>query len=464
MDIYLYNTLSRKKELFKPVKKGEVKIYNCGPTVYHYAHIGNLRAYVFADTLRRMFLVNGYNVKQVMNITDVGHLTSDADEGEDKLEKGALREGKSVKEVAEFYTAAFKNDLSLLNIAEPDVFCKATDHIAEMIEMIKVLEKKGCTYIAGGNVYFDTSKFKDYGKMACLRLDEKVNQARVEEDEYKKSPFDFVLWFTRYKYSSHEMQWPSPWGTGFPGWHIECSAMASKYLGKNFDIHTGGIDHIPVHHTNEIAQSEAAWGKQWVNYWLHNEFLIEKDGKMSKSSGEFLRLQVLIDKGFGALDYRYFLLGTHYRSPIQFSFEALAGAKNALQRARQKIAELKNEKTKAGKESKEEKELKTDFLQAINDDLNTAKALAILWGVLDDKKLDANQKLKLVEYFDSILGLNLLEEIEIEIPTEVKSLAELRLKSRLEKNWAESDRLRDEIAKFGYEILDNKDGYQIKKI
>jgi cysteinyl-tRNA synthetase len=339
MDLELFNTLSRTKEKFVPMKEGEAGIYTCGPTVYNYAHIGNLRAYVFADVLRRVLEFNGYNVKQIINITDVGHLTSDEDEGEDKLEKGAKREGKSVAEIAKFYEDDFLNDLKRLNIEPASNYPKATENIAEMIEIIKKLQEKGFTYTAGGNVYFDTTKFADYGKMAKLNLDPEALKSRVEADPNKRNPFDFVLWFTNYKYDNHEMLWDSPWGKGFPGWHIECSAMATKYLGEHFDIHTGGIDHIPVHHTNEIAQSEAAFGHKWVNFWLHNDFLIEKEGtKMAKSEGEFLRLQTIIDKGYSPLDFRYYLLTGHYRSKLQFSWEALDNAKNSINRAKGKKA------------------------------------------------------------------------------------------------------------------------------
>ncbi len=279
MEILLTNTMSRRKEVFKPLREGEVGIYTCGLTVYNFAHIGNLRAYVFADTLKRMFLFNGYKVNHVMNITDVGHLTGDEDEGEDKMEAGARREGKTVWEIVDFYTKAFFNDLKRLRIIFPTVTCRATRHVDDMIDMIRKIESNGYTYVAGGNVYFDTSKLPDYGKLARLKLDEDKMRSRVESDPYKRNPFDFVLWFTRYKYDSHAMQWDSPWGRGFPGWHIECSAMSSKYLGERFDIHTGGIDHIPIHHTNEIAQSEAAFGHEWVNYWLHSEFLVIGEGR-----------------------------------------------------------------------------------------------------------------------------------------------------------------------------------------
>ena len=316
----LYNTLARKKETFVPLKKGSVGMYCCGPTVYNYAHVGNLRSYIFEDVLRRVLEFNKFKVKHVTNITDVGHLTSDADVGEDKMLKGAKREKKTVWQIAEFYTKAFKDDIIKLNIKNPNTWSKATDHIKEQITLIQILEKKGFTYQAGGNVYFDTSSVKDYGKLAKLDLKADTKE-RVEEDKNKKNKHDFVLWFTKSKFQDQGMKWKSPYGTGYPGWHIECSAMSMKYLGKQFDIHCGGIDHIPVHHTSEIVQSESATGKKpWVKYWLHNEFLVLRKGeKMAKSGDNFITLQTLEEKEFHPLDYRYFCLGTHYRKPLMFS-------------------------------------------------------------------------------------------------------------------------------------------------
>jgi len=463
MDLHFYNTLNHKKEKFTPIKEGEVGIYSCGPTVYNYAHIGNLRAYVFSDILRRTLEFNGYEVKQVINITDVGHLSSDEDEGEDKLEKGAEREGKSVWDIAKFYEEAFYNDLKKLNIEPAAVYPKATDHIAEMVEIIKKLEAKGFTYIAGGNVYFDTTKFADYGKMAQLNLDPDAKQSRIEADTNKKNPFDFVLWFTNYKYASHEMLWDSPWGKGFPGWHIECSAMATKYLGEHFDIHTGGIDHIPVHHTNEIAQSEAAFGHKWVNFWLHNDFLIEKEGqKMAKSKGDFLRLKTITDKGYDALDYRYYLLTGHYRSRLQFSWEALEGARNSLKRAKGKVTEIqKPDNSKQITDNSKAQEYLKQFQEAINDDLNTSVVLSIMWKTLDTEELSNAEKIELMKKYDQVLGLDLLKEDKAEIPAEVIELAEKRLLARKEGKWAESDKIRDQIYKEGYQVKDVSDGYEI---
>ncbi|PXF33965.1 cysteine--tRNA ligase [Mesotoga sp. SC_NapDC] len=461
MEILLTNTMSRKKEVFKPLREGEVGIYTCGLTVYNFAHIGNLRAYVFADTLKRMFLFNGYKVNHVMNITDVGHLTGDEDEGEDKMEAGARREGKTVWVIVDFYTKAFFNDLKRLRIIFPTVTCRATRHVDDMIDMIRKIESNGYTYVAGGNVYFDTSKLPDYGKLARLKLDEDKTRSRVESDSYKRNPFDFVLWFTRYKYDSHAMQWDSPWGRGFPGWHIECSAMSSKYLGERFDIHTGGIDHIPIHHTNEIAQSEAAFGHEWVNYWLHSEFLVIGEGeKMSKSLGNFITLQTLIDKGYDPAEYRYYLLGAHYKKQLAFTLEALDGAKSAMKRLTTKIGELKGSEAPV---SKLNSVLLNEFHEAINDDLNTPRALAVLWKVVDSEDLRPGEKLSLINEFDRVLGLG-LSEIETEvIPEEVEELAKQRDQARRGKDWKKADELRKLISEKGYEVLDERDGYKIRK-
>ncbi len=461
MEILLTNTMSRRKEVFKPLREGEVGIYTCGLTVYNFAHIGNLRAYVFADTLKRMFLFNGYKVNHVMNITDVGHLTGDEDEGEDKMEAGARREGKTVWEIVDFYTKAFFDDLKRLRIIFPTVTCRATRHVDDMIDMISKIESNGYTYVAGGNVYFDTSKLPDYGKLARLKLDEDKTRSRVESDSYKRNPFDFVLWFTRYKYDSHAMQWDSPWGRGFPGWHIECSAMSSKYLGERFDIHTGGIDHIPIHHTNEIAQSEAAFGHEWVNYWLHSEFLVIGEGeKMSKSLGNFITLQTLIDKGYDPAEYRYYLLGAHYKKQLAFTLEALDGAKSAMKRLATKIGELKGSEAPV---SKPNSVLLNEFHEAINDDLNTPRALAVLWKVVDSEDLCPGEKLSLINEFDRVLGLG-LSEIETEvIPEEVEELAKQRDQARRGKDWKKADELRKLISEKGYEVLDERDGYKIRK-
>ncbi|MFC1648182.1 cysteine--tRNA ligase [Nanoarchaeota archaeon] len=459
----LFNTLTRKKEDFEPIGK-EVKFYACGPTVYNYAHIGNLRTYVFNDILRRALVYSGFNVTQVMNITDVGHLTSDADEGEDKMEKGAKREGKTVWEVAEFYTEAFKQDMKKLNIAEPDKWCKATDHIDLMIEMIKSLEKNGFTYNAGGNVYYDTSKFKHYPELAKLKLENLEEGARTDKDPNKKNPSDFVLWFTLEgsKYGKdHAMKWESPWGTGFPGWHIECSAMSSKYLGEQFDIHTGGIDHINVHHTNEIAQAEGCFGKNpWVKYWLHGNFLVLDKEKMAKSGENFLTLSLLEDKGFDAMAYRYFCLSAHYRSELRFSIEAMEGAQNSYHRLKNKVIEMK---TNPQDGSGDNKEFLAKFKEAIQDDLNVPVALAVIWEMLDSKLSDEKKYETMVE-FDEVLGLDIVGMKADEVPKEIQVLVEKREAARTAKDFETSDKIRDELKEKGWAIEDTPQGPRAKKV
>ena len=426
-------------------------------------HLGNLRSFLFEDILKRTLLLN-YKVKHVMNITDVGHLTSDADTGEDKMLQGAQREHKTVWQIADFYTGAFVSDCKKLNLLPPHILCKATDHIKEQIALIQKLEKKGFTYIAGGNVYFDTSKLPDYGKLAQLNLKAEA-KARVEKDPHKKNQHDFVLWFTKSKFQEQEMKWPSPWGVGYPGWHLECSAMSMKYLGEQFDIHCGGIDHIPVHHTNEIAQSEAAIGKKpWVKYWLHNEFLVLSQGeKMAKSGENFIILSTLEEKGFNPLDYRYFCLGTHYRTPLAFSFEAMEGARNARKKLNEKVLELK----KATKNEPTNEDLAENYLQQfteqLNDDLNTPKALATMWDVLKDAGLSEKEKYALLMKFDRVLGLDLKKVKEEKIPPGVIKLAEERLRARHSKDWKKADELRQKIAALGYTIGDTKEGYEVRK-
>jgi len=461
--IRLFNTLTRKKEEFKPIKKGEVGMYCCGPTVYNYAHIGNLRTYIFEDILKRVLIYNGFKVKHVMNITDVGHLTGDADSGIDKMLIAAQREGKTVWDIAKFYTEAFFKDIDRLNIIRPDITPKATEHIKEMIELIERLEKKGFTYTAGGNVYYDISKFKDYGKLARINPEELKAGARVGVDVNKKNPHDFVLWFTKSKFQEQEMKWDSPWGRGYPGWHIECSAMAMKYLGEHFDIHCGGIDHIPVHHTNEIAQSEGATGKKWVNYWLHGEFLVLETGRMGKSLGNFVTLQSLIDMGFNPLDYRYFCLNAHYRKQLTFAIDALEGAKNSLRRLREKYVEFKKE---AGKiDESNVKKYKEKFLEAINDDLNMPMALAIMWEVVDDTNLNATEKIMLLDDFDRVFGLRLEESKEetVELKGEAKKLFDEREKARKNKDWKKADELRNKLSALGYILVDTPEGTKVKK-
>jgi cysteinyl-tRNA synthetase len=468
MDILVTNTLTKKKEIFNPIKEGHVGIYSCGPTVYHYAHIGNIRAYLTADLLKRMFLFNNYKVNHVMNITDVGHLTSDADEGEDKMEKGAKREGKTVWEIADFYTNEFIKDMDKMNILPPK-YTKATDHIKEMIQFIKKIEKHGFTYISEGNVYFDTSKINDYQKLIGGRLKDEHKKTRVGHDAHKKSQTDFVLWFTRHKYGDHAMVWDSPWGEGFPGWHIECSAMSNKYLGETFDIHTGAVDLMPTHHSNEIAQCQGALHHDPVNYWIHNEFLVMSEGKMSKSSGDFVKLSDLIAKGYSADDYRYLLLGSHYRKKMLFSYEVLDSAKTAMTKLKNKIKEflISEEQNETKLDKKEFEKYEKEFNKEINDDINTPRCLAILWEVINSNDLNPNTKLQLLYRFDEVLGLRLSDvkpEEKKEIPHEILELKKKRDKARESKDWKKSDEIRDELASKGYKVLDSKEGSEVKKI
>lgn len=479
--VTLYNTLTGSRDAFVPRKDKTVGMYACGPTVYNYMHIGNLRSFLFEDILRRTLQFNGFKVKHIMNITDVGHLTSDADIGQDKMLLAAIREKKSVHAIADFYTTAFLADIKKMNLLPPTKLCKATDHIKEQIAMIKTLEKKGYTYFKGGNVYFDTSKINDYRKLAQLDLDADT-QARVQHDANKKNPHDFVLWFTKSKFQEQEMKWPSPWGpAGYPGWHIECSAMATKYLGKQFDIHCGGIDHIPVHHTNEIAQSEAANGKKpWVKYWLHNEFLVLGKEKMAKSGENFITLSTLIEKGFDPLDYRYFCLGTHYRKPLMFSYEALYGAKIALQRINSFITFMMTFRDPLRQKGKQDFSIKKlikssekEFRDNFNDDLNSPKALAVLHefvGQIHKKfslegisKRDAKDVINFMKKVDYVLGIMNFGEEKTKIPAQVKKLAEQRLQARSIKDWQKADELREKIKELGYIVGDTKEGYEIKK-
>lgn len=463
----LFNTLSRKKEEFHPIHKDYVGLYTCGPTVYFFAHIGNLRTYIFEDILKRVLLFDGFKVKHVMNITDVGHLTSDADEGEDKMLKGAKREGKTVWEIAKFYEDAFMKDMEKLNILMPDIKCKATDHIQEMIELIKRLEDKGMTYVANGNVYYDIMKFPHYGVLAKLNMEDLQAGARIEIDENKRNPHDFVLWFTKSKFENQEMKWPSPWNIGYPGWHIECSAMSMKYLGEHFDIHCGGIDHIPVHHTNEIAQAEGATGHKWVNFWMHGEFLIMDKGKMSKSSGEILTLSYVQAKGYDPIDYRYLCLNTHYRTPLTFSFESLDAARSAFQGLKNKIIEFRksNDKKDDANTILIEK-YEADFKDAINDDLNMPRALAVLWSVIKDKDLKNSEKLHLAFEFDKVFGLDLVNVVErtFDVPEDIQKIVDQRAEARKHKDFKRSDELRELLKEKGYSVDDSKDGMKIKKI
>jgi cysteinyl-tRNA synthetase len=450
-----YNTKTRSLEAFKELEPGIVRIYSCGPTVYHYQHIGNMRAAVFADTLHRTLLFAGYEVRHVINITDVGHLTSDGDTGEDKLEKGARREGKSVWDVAKLYTDAYFKDLSMLNVSLADyLFPRATDHIDEQIALVKELEKKGYTYAISDGIYFDTSKFPSYADFARLDIEGLQSGARVEENTEKKNITDFALWKFSPKDEKRQMEWESPWGKGFPGWHIECSAMAMKYLGERFDIHTGGIEHIPVHHTNEIAQSECATSHPFVNYWMHNNHLLDQTGKMSKSSGDFLTLDALAKEGYDPLAYRYFLLGAQYRKELQFSYEALDGATVAFEKLKEFC---RQNATKSGSVIEKYRD---EFKAALYDDLNTAKALSAVWNMLKDYDESHEDRYRTLLAFDSVLGLNLesITKEEVVVTAEMKELLDKRAQARLDKDFAESDRLREEIGKLGYTVKDTSDG------
>ena len=470
MTVRLYNTMSRTVEDFKPIREGEVGMYCCGPTVYNYAHIGNLRTYVFEDLLHRTLVKAGYRVKHVMNITDVGHLTGDGDDGEDKLAKSARENGRSVWDIAAFYTDAFFRDEEALDIIRPDIVCRATDHIQAMIDIIRRLEEKGHTYISGGNVYFSIDTIDDYGKLARLNLDDLKEGARIEVDSNKRNPKDFVLWFTNSKFKDQVMVWPSPWGTGYPGWHIECSAMSSEYLGDHFDIHCGGIDAIPVHHTNEIAQSEAAFGvKPWVDYWCHGEFLLNDKGKMSKSSGEFLTLSVLVDKGYDPLDYRYFCLTGHYRSQLKFSFESLDQARSARQTLVRKIAQYRKECTPAAVLDGKTRGYLDSFYEAMFNDLKAPQALGVLWSMLRDPSLADDQKLAAVLDMDSILGLSLdrIEAVQDEVAvadSEALELLARRSEAKKAKDWALADEIRDRLSRMGYKVVDTPSGPQLERL
>jgi cysteinyl-tRNA synthetase len=457
--------LARKKEKFIPLEKGKVKMYCCGPTVYLYAHIGNFRTYVFEDVLRRVLEFNGFKVEHVMNITDVGHLISDADTGEDKMEVGAKRERKTVWEIAEFYAKVFFEDAERLNMLKPTVICKATDHISDMIELIQKLEKKSYTYIIDDGVYFDTSKLKDYGKLTGMdfeRLNETLKAgARVEFNPQKRNITDFGLWLFSPKDKKRQMEWDSPWGVGFPGWHIECSAMSMKHLGENFDIHCSAIDHIPIHHTNEIAQSEGATGKKVVNYWLHGAFLVfgEKT-KMAKSKGEIITVQNLVKEGFDPLAFRYLCLTAHYRSELIFTWESLQAAQNALFTLREHMRKLSENLENEIKRTLKTEEYKREFLEAVNDDLNMPKALTIVWKLVrDEKEVSNREKYELLLEFNKVLALDLTREVtEEKLPKEVEELIRKREEARRVKDWGTADNIREQLKAMGIIIEDTPQG------
>ncbi|MCI0542528.1 cysteine--tRNA ligase [bacterium] len=469
----LYNTLTRKKEVFSPLSSKMATMYNCGPTVYHYAHIGNLRAFLLADTLRRTLEWNGYEVKQIMNITDVGHLVSDADEGEDKMEKGARREGKSAREIAEFYTNAFFRDIDALNIKRAWKYPKATEHIEEQVALIQELERKGYTYKITDGIYFDTSKFPRYADFARLDLSHERAGVRVEENKEKRGAADFALWKFSAKEEKRQQEWESPWGVGFPGWHIECSAMAMKYLGETIDIHTGGIDHIPVHHTNEIAQSESATEKQFVRFWLHSEFVNIGEDKMAKSGENFITLQTIIDRGIHPLVYRYFVLTAHYRTLLNFSFEALDAARTAFLKLHAVFHEWEE------LESKENSTLKEKLQNTINDDINTPKVIALLWDITKDNTLSHEEKKWLFLEVDKVLGLGFAMDRDsrerflpkkdegipgntLSIP--VQNLLTERESARKHKDWKRADELRVELFQLGYKVVDGENGQKIQNM
>jgi cysteinyl-tRNA synthetase len=470
--IKLYNTLTRQVEEFKPLKEGKVGMYTCGPTVYDYTHIGHSRKYIGDDILKKTLLANGFEVKHVMNVTDVGHLTSDADDGDDKLEKGAKEREMTVWDVAKFFEEYFFKAMDQVNVERPDIVSRATEHINEQIKLIERLEKNGFIYQTSEAIYFDVSKFTNYTVLSHQKLEEKEVGSRVEvrTDSQKKNPQDFSLWFfTVGHFENHTMRWSSPWGEGFPGWHIECSAMSMEYLGDTIDIHTGGIDHIMVHHTNEIAQSEAATGKKFVNFWVHHNFLNVNDEKMSKSKKNFLRVEDIIEMGFDPIAMRYAFLQTHYRDEVNFSQESLQAAQNALNNLREQVRDWPSVILKGSEEyilrfPQDDNNYYTQFLSALNNDLNTAQALAIMWNMFKSN-LPENEKANQLLLMDKILGLKLDEYIgkKLEIPEGVQKLVDQREKVRAEKDFAKSDELRDEIKKLGYEVLDTPNGPKLQK-
>ena len=458
----IYNTLTKQVEEFIPHEEGIVRMYTCGPTVYHYAHIGNLRTYIFEDILEKGLNYLGYNVKRCMNITDVGHLTSDADTGEDKMEKGAKREGKTVYEIAEFYTNAFFDDCSKLNIKKPEIVSPATSNIDMYIKMITKMITEDYAYVSNGNVYFDISKAIDYYKLSGKNPEDLMVGVRdtVEEDESKRNPADFVLWFTDSKFKNQDMRWDSPWGIGYPGWHIECSGISGKYLGEYLDIHCGGVDNIFPHHTNEIAQSEAYFGHKWCNYWVHGEHLNDNTGKMSKSNGEFLTVSLLEEKGYNPLSYRFFCLGSHYRKVLTFTYDALDQSENAYLKLKKQIAKL--DRTPDLHEDKLDY-YQDKFKDCISNDLNTASMLTLVYDVLKDDELSDFTKLYLIEDFDKVLSLDLIDElddseIDSELESYIKEKIEERNQAKKDKDFAKADQIRDELLSKNIKLIDSREG------
>jgi cysteinyl-tRNA synthetase len=459
MPLHLFNTRTRRVEAFASADPAEVRMYCCGPTVYDVAHIGNLRTYVFEDVLRRTLELFGYRVRHVMNITDVGHLQSDADAGEDKMEIAARRERKSPWEIARHYEAEFFRQADLLRIKRPTVVCRATEHIADMIDIISRLVARGHAYVVDGNVYFEVATFPAYADFAELDLAQQQTTDRVELDPRKRDAADFVLWFSQSKYPNQVMKWPSPWGVGFPGWHIECSAMASKYLGEHFDIHCGGVDHIAVHHTNEIAQSECCHGRPWVNFWLHGEFLELDKAKMSKSSGSFLHLDRIMADGFSPLDYRYLLLTTHYRSRLRFSYESLEAAKRTRAALLGLMQRWRRERDGGGAPNgKAVPGIKSAFCEHLGNDLHLPEALAFAWTLARDQSVSATEKLEAFAFFDRVFGLDLEATGEPVLTAAQASLIEAREEARRRKDWSTADRLRAELLAQGIGLRDGPEG------
>ncbi len=462
----LYNTLSHTVEEFRPYEEGVVRMYTCGPTVYHYAHIGNLRSYITQDVLEKGLRYLGYQVIRVMNITDVGHLTSDSDSGEDKMVKGAKREHKSVMEIAKMYTDAFFQDFKELGNKVPDIVSPATDHIQDYIHIIEVLLEKGYAYQSAGNIYFDVTKLPDYYVLTNHKADDMVIGARegVSEDAGKKNQADFVLWFTKSKFEDQELKWDSPWGVGYPGWHLECSAISMKYLGEHLDLHCGGIDNIFPHHTNEIAQCEAYLGHPWCRHWFHSEHLVDHSGKMSKSSGEFLTLSVLKEKGYDPLAYRYFCLNSHYRKALLFSFESLDSAEKAYEKLRTKTSSLKED---GALDLEKMQAYRQEFREALENDLNTASMVTTVYDLLKDDTLNEASKRKLVAEMDQVLSLDLLLPFEKKmepVDQEILDAIAKRNEAKKNKDFALADTIRDQLLEKGIRLLDTREGTTYEKI
>ena len=468
MKLTFYNTLTRKKEEFHSIDENRVRMYSCGPTVYSYAHIGNFRTYIFMDTLRRVLKYNGYELKHVMNITDVGHLESDADEGEDKMEKAARKEKKDPYEIANFYTEIFLKDMGKLNIDKPEIITKATENISQMIDYVKEIIKNGYAYETSKGIYFDISKLDKYPVLSNRKLDDQIAGARVDVDPEKKNPYDFALWIKAPE--NHIMKWESPWGLSYPGWHLECSTMGRRFLGEEFDIHTGGVDHIPTHHENEIAQSKGATGKIPAHVWMHCEYLQVDGGKMSKSLGNTYTISQLQEKGISPLAFKLFCFTAHYRNKLNFTFEGAYGAQKALERLYDSYVKNVN-----GADDVEEdviKEYEEKFLSYINDDMNMPGAMSVVWDIARNTKKSAKFANLLLK-FDEVLGLDMKNAEKYlvkfkqndseELPAEIKKLVEERKNARAEKNWAKSDEIRDKIISLGYSIKDTKDGIIVKK-